>query len=570
MALYGHRVWAVCCGQCRQEFELYATIRLLLDLKCKGYLDGIVISTWKGELDKITGLREKLSELGIIVVESNELNIDLGEYCNLNYLRQAYQLHRGISAVPDDVFILRCRTDLSIDRIKWLTNILKGEKDLTIAYDSRRSCGGLNYKIAVTRLPVDLLFCMTDIAFLAYKADIKKMISFENVTLKYGFNVIPDYWFFLNVFIKRGAILDNLMLRMKKWFNDEYGSALKKYALANKNENFILPEIMCKLYAYYFMILEDCFVCFDRNTYKKSIEPFHISEVFAGEKKIGMVSYWQNCFLNMETLHMITDGRCVSNQTYNKIFRTINAYRCGWSHKMFESINEDEFIELKEWWSSCLGLDCADWFKNGFDNGFTKLSDKSYTVENFFGLNSEDESLKKEWNDLCNKNIYEDRTFYIAVSRYIDEIQQVNPYIYYSALGAAGRSELPYILKRIAIELNEGIPDDWKEELCFIFERWKTNHNRFFKLPISATKLSAYYKYCIYSEENGKFGFSSNFYKAITKQLNLKLQDYGQENIKEVLRIVSEYIEEHYREYHTNIIVKEFIDFLRMSNWKTI
>ena len=54
-------IWAVICGAVRQEFELYNVIALLCEWRAKGMIEGIVLSTWKGEIDQIPHLRYKYS-----------------------------------------------------------------------------------------------------------------------------------------------------------------------------------------------------------------------------------------------------------------------------------------------------------------------------------------------------------------------------------------------------------------------------------------------------------------------------------------------------------------------------
>ena len=92
-------VWTVILGNFRQEFELYTTISYLCELRQKGVIDGILISTWKGEADKIVGLRDKFSELGVELVETDPLEDNTG-YTSLNYLRQSTQMKAALPWPP--------------------------------------------------------------------------------------------------------------------------------------------------------------------------------------------------------------------------------------------------------------------------------------------------------------------------------------------------------------------------------------------------------------------------------------------------------------------------------------
>ena len=95
MAIMGKKVWAVVCGAIRQEFELYSVIAWLCEQRANDLIDGIVLSTWVGEVNQITGLRNKLRFLDIILVESAPFEDKIK--INLNYTRQAVQFNAGLN-----------------------------------------------------------------------------------------------------------------------------------------------------------------------------------------------------------------------------------------------------------------------------------------------------------------------------------------------------------------------------------------------------------------------------------------------------------------------------------------
>ena len=96
-----HKVWAIVCGAVRQEFELYSILSYLCEYRAKGLIEGIVLSTWVGEVDNVKNLREKLKFLDIHLVEIWPLSEEVSQYTNLNYTRQATQLLNGLRNIPD-------------------------------------------------------------------------------------------------------------------------------------------------------------------------------------------------------------------------------------------------------------------------------------------------------------------------------------------------------------------------------------------------------------------------------------------------------------------------------------
>lgn len=170
-------VWAVVCGAVRQEFELLSVMTWLCVKRAEGYIDGIVLSTWIGEINNIPNLRNRLEYIGVHIVESPLVSDDIETYFNLNYTRQAIQLDAGLRIVPDDVFVLKCRTDMSMDMLNKMKEVLYDDVNLTlIRYGEIGS--HLSYKIAVGTFGVSIPFVLCDLCYLGYKEDIKKNDKF--------------------------------------------------------------------------------------------------------------------------------------------------------------------------------------------------------------------------------------------------------------------------------------------------------------------------------------------------------------------------------------------------------
>ena len=243
------RIWVVICGAFRLEIELYHVIALLCEWRSQGLLEGIVISTWKGEAEKLPGIRRKLEYLDIPLLESIPLNDSEGKYTNLNYARQAIQLNAALNCIPDDVFVLKCRTDFCIEQLNAIKSYLY--KDMSV-----RSMGcfevPIRYKIVVMMISVSLPFFINDIVFFGYKPDIRRMLVFENTFYGIGKVRPPEYCFFQSIFAGLYPVINDYIRII-----DTYSvrNMVRDRLSAFSDESFYLPGILNKFYALYFSLL---------------------------------------------------------------------------------------------------------------------------------------------------------------------------------------------------------------------------------------------------------------------------------------------------------------------------
>ena len=219
-----HKVWAVVCGAVRQEFELYSILSYLCEYRSKGYIEGIVLSTWVGEADNVKNLREKLKFLDIKLVETPPLSEEIGRYANLNYTRQALQLLNGLKNIPDDVFVLKCRTDFCMKFFKYFDDVICNPNPLKPnSYGDFRSI--FEYKVAVIGFGISHSFASVDICFFGYKLDVLKMCSFNLTQLTIENRLMPDCLFFLSPFLSEFQILKSFFIRINYW---ELAKSLKE------------------------------------------------------------------------------------------------------------------------------------------------------------------------------------------------------------------------------------------------------------------------------------------------------------------------------------------------------
>ena len=565
MAIMGKPVWAVMCGAIRQDFELYATAAMLCGYRAEGMIDGIVVSTWTGEPDNIPGLREKLERLGIDVVESGPIDEALGRYTNLNFARQEYQLKAGLDHLPDDVFVLKCRTDFSEQNIKVILENIRGPVDLSIGEHGAWSCG-LNYRIVVSRFPVTRAFWLIDRGFVAYKPDMLKMLAFENTMLKYGTLLEPDIAFFLDPFVNEYPVLGEMLKLTRNSYlvkrNDVLTQRLKKYYGKHEEEMgaFSLPAAYNKFYALYFVLLRNCFYLAAAK--KKKIGRVALADVFLGSRNIGMVSdaTCPSVFSDPELLRVITEGGCVPTEGYLKLYREID--RLKWpGYAQRTHITREDYLEACEWTGRYLALDptqVLSW--DGVDapasnnTGFFGAMDRLFSEYRL--TEGESRAFRSVMYDVC---FDPGRHFYKALTDRLHDLDGINGELLRSALPAAARSEIPSVLERCAADLYEGnVPPDRVGYYRYIFERYDRSPGFFFKMP----KIASLYYYAKFSEAEGSTRFSQDVYDVFSRVFAPVDAPKDASYAELLVEVLAKAANERYGEYASNADVRSAIDFL--------
>lgn len=118
-------VWAVMLGTIRDQVEFNLILTQLIDWRNKDKIEAIIFSTWRGEIDKFAGLREKLKSANIYIVESTPIDNMIQDMKSVssNYMRQSRQLKSALDHVPDDVVVLKTRTDRALRTSRYLMNL---------------------------------------------------------------------------------------------------------------------------------------------------------------------------------------------------------------------------------------------------------------------------------------------------------------------------------------------------------------------------------------------------------------------------------------------------------------
>jgi hypothetical protein len=197
------RSWAVVCGEIREPVETLAVLTHLLDWRRAGLLDGVVVSTWLGEVDRVAPLRHMLARSGFVLVESPEPPLPSPGHL----YHQMKSLEMGLHACPPDVHVLKVRTDksgLGPEHAALLDGTLDLSPDPSIAFPPVLE-GRIWIDYAFLRTP----FWVGDQVFYGHARDLRRLVHYDAVydVLMHGRGMTTEMRIFAHPFLEAFPIL---------------------------------------------------------------------------------------------------------------------------------------------------------------------------------------------------------------------------------------------------------------------------------------------------------------------------------------------------------------------------
>lgn len=246
-------LWAVMCGNIRDELDFKLTLTRMIELRSEGKIQHIVLSTWKGEIDKYIGLREQLSYLQVYLIENPAFSPEIESTASesVNYWRQARQLLAALDMIPKRDFILRLRTDRSLNYINQMDKLGVFTNYAQPAIALGKFPKLFQYKITVFGPKMVRLLHMIDFVLLGQNRDLYRLINFEFAELGHQKQIVANAQWFMAPFLKEFPILRDY-LRFIHFVNRV--KILKTHVELHK-ENAFFPQVYYKVYAIYLMIL---------------------------------------------------------------------------------------------------------------------------------------------------------------------------------------------------------------------------------------------------------------------------------------------------------------------------
>ncbi len=96
--------WAVICGLVRDESAFVKKLDTLTAWRRTGAIDGIVFSTWMGELDRYPAVAAAYAAGAFTLVETEQPQLKAPGH----FIHQMKSLYYGLQAVPSDAWCCGC------------------------------------------------------------------------------------------------------------------------------------------------------------------------------------------------------------------------------------------------------------------------------------------------------------------------------------------------------------------------------------------------------------------------------------------------------------------------------
>ena len=545
------RIWAVCCGAIRLDFELFNILAILCDWRSQGEIEGIILSTWRGEVDKIPYLRKKLTYLDIKLVETTPLDESEGKYTNLNYARQAIQLNAAVSLLSSDAFVLKCRTDLCVEYLKKMRPFLSVNLEVG-SYGCFEP--PLGYRIAILSDSLSLPFWFNDLVFLGHKNDVKKLLQFEDTVKSIGKTLNSDLLWWISVFWHDFPIIQEYMSIANMWVTNKI---IKTCLNQFTEKNFYLPGILNKLYALYFIIVftsfyivSDQYSGTDKHTFYEMVyisrgngAPFHVR------------------LYNFDAYSNLVYGNAGNTSGYAKLCLEMNkisvvpgyAKRMGYTWKDYQEANEwckAIHFPIREW--------LGGWNKVQVDRG-NQITFAQASKILFSEYKVQQEAIEN-MEEFCMGTL----SYFPGLETALECFQDMDRHLYEEALLVAARGRNGKVLKKIACMLYQNqFEGNNIEKARIVFERYKPN-SILLKAKTADHMVAFYYygKYMI--REKDSCQYEKSFYLSLRSEWNMtelteaELSDYPG-GVLELARAKREMLQQSASQEHLIEILSEFI-----------
>lgn len=244
------KVNVVICGAIRDRFDFLMILQKILRKRDEGIINEIVLSTWIGEIDLYSDLREILYRSGINIVENRSINqSSIG-----NILQQQRCLESGLIAIEDkSQVVLKIRTDKCYHLLdpffRYIENNEKLQKVTNGVFESR---------ILVQMASVSIPFLIADKVFLGNHTDLRKLTLhtdfYENSCIFHKNLGAENRWFLMPFIVQYPIIRDyvaNVNLRRV--------STLIVDAIINK-QSLQLPQTIKSFFEFYYKVLYENFL----------------------------------------------------------------------------------------------------------------------------------------------------------------------------------------------------------------------------------------------------------------------------------------------------------------------
>jgi hypothetical protein len=534
--------WVVMCGALRARFEFYILLSKLVELRTKGVFEGIVLSTWVGEIEECDdGLREKLNKLNIILVEQK--CPDEYDNINLNFMRQAAQFSAALDVLPPDVFVLKARTDMAIPPLNQFLPLIDSNIDLSV-----KKYGNFpvvfKYKVLIEFTSLFAPLTGMDLMFYGHKDDLRRMTVFEATSFTCQTLGAPDFLWFLQAFWNAFPILREYLRCINVWFG---WKDVDPWAY--------FPSFLNKVYATELLVIYSHFLIVPNDVTERS--PLEIQNLFNGSKDKRIIKSWVVQIRCSSAVEDIVHGNVVWGHGFSLLHKEICRLAENGGVASFTQADYDNLIKFED--EHKIRITYRHKIR------FVKME-----ITNFFSFN---ETAKLLFSNLVTRN---DDSFYTLLERavaygningWIDankEYLKMNSNIYFDALV----TQLIYKNSGAIVQLYKSFFSGEIKTLpkAFLISTnfYPILQRRITTAPDLAILLWAYYA-VKWFQECGTVNFdcaeqAKLIYKAFSKSIAGHEENELPENWSmAIVDFMDERVSRDYKEFNTNATVKNAI-----------
>lgn len=404
-------LWAVICGNIRDELDFKLTLSRLVDLRKQRKVQHILLSTWRDEIDKYPGLRDELKKLKVYVLENYPLPQELEKTPteSVNYWRQARQLLAALDMIPKTDFVLRLRTDRSLNYINQMDKLGVFENYRQPVPQIGHFPKLFDYKVTVFGPKMIRLLHMIDFVLLGNNRDLYKMVNFDLSDLRFQKPCVANAQWYLYPFIQEFPIIRDY-IRCTHFLHKV---KILQQHVATQKENMFLPEIYYKVYSIYLMILYTHFNIVHMGKLKEmDYGEAQFYQFFDSTPNFGVqYTILGSSIRDNKILEYAISGKLKESAQYKKFMHYVN-YIIAHGNDGTHDLTHADYVELIELQRNNFYADVEDrkWLKvlrfPPINPKLLHRYDENFDVEGLNIMHDQEKWLKLTHTDNVERDIY--------------------------------------------------------------------------------------------------------------------------------------------------------------------
>ncbi|MBU5359608.1 hypothetical protein KQI58_00800 [Enterococcus raffinosus] len=416
----GRIVWSVVCGAIRDELELRLVLDELLRMRSEETIQGIVISTWKGDFDSFPQLRKEIEKNNIEIIEQVPLDnrVQIGRTNSVNYLRQAMQMQKALDQLPEDCFVLKARTDRSLTHLKQIKPYVKKRPTkIRNRKDLKKYRGILpeifEYPLTIFNAKTQRIIHFSDFVLYGHINDVRKIVNFNIPELYLDRDLVANTQWFVYPFLEKLPIIRDYF----RLINFRPLITGMRDSLQEKPEADAIPRFFYRVYGTYLMVLDNYFELVDFTNELSEETAYHFFDLFINAKDKGIsFTMLGSALLSDQVVDNLLDleklGTTKSDQLFKEVLKDNQIIRRADSQEYQEmrDFRENGWFKEKNWlrvpnWRPIVEPQAVNYQESLLDYRFEELSEEETNdlLEELKVTDSIDRHLYHYW--LNNSNL---------------------------------------------------------------------------------------------------------------------------------------------------------------------